>query len=491
MLLDDFVLEQNVEAFLSVFPQLEARKLVSIASRMKRLFENWQAKPSTRKALLSNIRQGDQACKFELTQREIEFLWGSKLWEQYPDQEELASAATKYFRKFIEEFVPSETRKELLLSPKDSQFRAWQERQIKRLESILNPEISAVAYKYPLCFELTKGCSVGCWFCGVSARSLSGTFLYTSQNRDLWRGILEVMQKFLGSAASACFLYHATDPFDNPDYEKFCEDAHGILGVFPQTTTAQALKDPSRTRDFLKLSLQKGQKHNRFSILSLQVLKQVHEKFSAEELAFTALEFQNKETEAEHQKVSSGRARQKYKKQHTSEDELWNDSDLSEGSITTVTGFLLNMVDSTVKLVSPCIADDHWTEGYRVHTERTFIDANHLKEILEEIRSTHMKAEVMSSDQVKFRRDLEHESTSEGFHVYTKFKTFKFSNAIYGKFLGEAICESDKTVEDLVAKLSTLKVPRKEVFKALNLLFRNGLLDDEYRFEQDYISNNH
>src|SRR6266516_439208 len=39
----------------------------------------------------------------------------------------------------------------------------------------------------PVAFELSKGCTVGCWFCGVAATKFEHTWRYTDENGRLWR----------------------------------------------------------------------------------------------------------------------------------------------------------------------------------------------------------------------------------------------------------------------------------------------------------------
>lgn len=240
------------------------------------------------------------------------------------------------------------------------------------------------------------------------------------------------------------------------------------------------MKDPARTRELLKLARQKGQKHNRFSILSLKMLAQVHEEFSAEELAFVELEFQNKEIEADEPKVNSGRVRERYKGR--TESELYKNADLSNGSISNVMGFLFNMVDRSVRLISPCIANNRWSEGYRIHDERTFSDVDYLETVLEEIISNHMPLTIRPRDLINFRQDLKYESLPDGFQVSTQFKAFKFRNGSYAKQLGELIRQSDKTAEEIAAMFDAWGITQDEVFQSLNLLFVCGVLDDEPNF---------
>lgn len=451
--------------------------MIETVAQVKRFFERWQADPEFKEQLFVNPHQAMKRYKFASNLDGLSFLWDSNFHEKPGNSEKEVRSLIKYLKEFIEQYAPIEIRKELLQPPEDPRFKAWWERQTARVDSISEPGTATIARAYPLSFELSQGCSVGCWFCGVSAPHLSKVFVYTDENKKLWKEVLKLMKQVLGPIASSGLCYHATDPFDNADYEKFCIDFYEILGTFPQTTTALAIKDPSRTRNFLNLSHSKGQKHNRFSILSLKMLKQVHEEFSPEELAFTSLGFRHKEVEDNESKVKSGRARTRYRNQvGNSYDEA---EDLSEGSISTTMGFLINMVELNIKLISPCVANDRWTEGYRIHLERSFTNASHLKTILNEILENHMPITVEHVGLIRFRSDLKYESFADGFQVSTRFKIFKFRNNIYAQHLGELVQQGNKTAQEISIALSAWDMPAEEVFKSLNLLFKLGILDDE------------
>ena len=148
------------------------------------------------------------------------------------------------------------------------------------------------------CFELAKGCSVGCWFCGVAAPKLGGMFQATPENRKMWRGALKVVRSVVGPGAKRGFCYWASDPLDNPDYEKFACDFHHILGTFPQTTTAIPLRDAQRTRRVLSLSQERGCDLNRFSVLTLKTFERIFQEFTPQELVYVELIPQNKESQS-------------------------------------------------------------------------------------------------------------------------------------------------------------------------------------------------
>ncbi len=243
---------------------------------------------------------------------------------------------------------------------------AWRRRQIQRCAWQLAAGNAEAIVHPPAAFELARGCSVGCWFCGVSAPKLTDLWRATPENLSLWREVLEAVGEVCGPAAGHSFLYWATDPLDNPDYELFCLVFRELFGSFPQTTTALALKDVERTRALLKLS---DSPVDRFSVLTLKQLLQIHEQFTPEELFRVELVLQNKESIGERSAAGKALSRLDPETAHAT-------------TIACVTGFLFNMPDRRVRLVSPCPSSEEWPDGYRVYAEATFADAAELRTIL-------------------------------------------------------------------------------------------------------------
>ena len=355
------------------------------------------------------------------------------------------------------------------------QFQAWRRRQIARTSSQMYQSIYKKIPHMLGAFELSKGCSVGCWFCAVSAPTLNDIFAYNSQNRDLWRGVLSLFKTIHGKAAKAGFCYWASDPLDNPDYENFCLDFYELLGAFPQTTTALAMRNPERTRKLLKLSLERGCLINRFSVLSLGLLNKIHQELTPEELAFVKLELQYQKSYVT--LSNSGRARDYYTKQKQ-KNQLKVDEKSLPGTIACVSGFLFNMVDRTVKLISPYNADDRWPLGYRIFEEGTFENVDDLKVLLEGMIARHMPLEIQPNDKIKFREDLEYESLSNGFKLFTRFKTYRFTSTPYAKYLGEIIYKDNKTAREIADYFRWQSIPSSYIYKDLNSMFELGLLAD-------------
>lgn len=469
-----FLQEWQTEDFYKIeeLSDAELEKNLIRGSQIKRFRERWRADPDFQQQFLTDPYQAVIHYNLNINSEDIKALWGEVIAER--DAGKPAPLSVEHDQKFYRK-IKFDMFHTIATSSREPRFKAWRERQIARASSQMRKSIHDEIPHMTAAFELSKGCSVGCWFCAVSAPRLGDIFTYSQENAKLWREVLGLLKDIHGSAAGAGFCYWASDPFDNPDYEKFCSDFYEVLGIFPQTTTALALKNPERTRSLLKLSLEKGCMMNRFSILSLKILDQLHKEFSPEELAFVKLELQNPESDGI--KADSGRARE-YNKRKAEKNQETLDEPV-QGTIACISGFLFNMVERSVKLISPYNADDRWPLGYRIYEEGTFTNVDDLKTLLEGMIDRHMPLTVRPNDLISFRRDLKYESLPDGFQVSTRFKTQKFRSAPYIKQLGEVINKGDKTVEEIASLFNVCGVPSLYIFQSLNLMFKNGILDDE------------
>ena len=127
---------------------------------------------------------------------------------------------------------------------------------------------------------------------------------------------------------------------------------------------------------------------DRFSIVSLGWLNTIHDNFTAEELLKVECIPQNREATATRQfKANAGRARKFAAKRR---DEL---VPADQGStIACVSGFLFNMVDRSVQLITPCAATERWPLGYWVLDQGTFATPRELRELLQTMIDKKLRA---------------------------------------------------------------------------------------------------
>jgi radical SAM family RiPP maturation amino acid epimerase len=323
-----------------------------------------------------------------------------------------------------------------------------------------------------LAFELTAGCSVGCWFCGVSAGKLQGAFPYSAENRRLWRGVLEQTVGLFGAAAQTGFCYWATEPADNPDYPRFIEDFHGTVGVLPSTTSATPVKDPAWTRRVLRLHEELGGLPNRFSILTLRMLDRVHATFTAEELFGVQMVLQNKE--AAQPKAHAGRAIERARRSGKPED----DNIVEGATIACVSGFLVNMVERSIRLVSPTPAGARWPLGYRTFGSARFDTAAEFGRAIEALILQHMPPTVAGATPLRFRPDLAYSRTDDGFELTSQGTHYALGGGGATGLLGDLLQEGRSTADDLTAALRLVGLDFLQVADLVQRLFDRGLLEE-------------
>lgn len=382
-------------------------------------------------------------------------------------QEPLAEAnppALRAYGRYLEQRRAHRERMRAECAPVSAPWRAWRERQIQRCQGQLPAHYDEAILHLPVAFELCQGCSVGCWFCGLSAARLESVFAATEPNRELWRQTLEALRDVAGPAAGRGIAFWATDPLDNPEYETLCQDFHRVLGRFPATTTALGSRDLDRTQRLLELSWAGGCEFNRFSILNLKQMDALTAHFPPEALLYVDLIPQTRG--ALRAKAQAGRARQRAGAVRP-----------EPATIACVSGFLVNMPARTVRLISPCEASERWPEGYRVHASATFADAGELRREIGRMVAEVMREAPPRDRPVRLRSDLTATSVVGGVALASPFgpvRRFPLSELAL-----RCLAEGRSSGADLALELEAHGEPMAETFHALNLLFEAGCLDEE------------
>jgi radical SAM family RiPP maturation amino acid epimerase len=352
-------------------------------------------------------------------------------------------------------------------------FHAWRERQIARCLGELGAFARALPHSV-IAFELSAGCSVGCWFCGISAERFQGAFRYTEEHAALWRAILGETAELFGPAAQTGFCYWATDPADNPDYPEFLEDFYHATGCLPQTTTAVPTRDVAFTRRVLRLSEQYRCMSDRFSILSLKAFDAVHAAFTAEELLHVYLLMQYTGSLTP-QLATAGRARLHLRKLAATHaggtPEQW--------TIACVSGFIVNMVNRTIQLTTPTRASDRWPLGYRIVGHARFATASDFRARIEELIAEHMAEGIGPAAVLRFRPDLTYHHRADGFELHSATGRFGLSGFAGARLLGDLLAEGRMTGGQLQAALAPRGADVFVVADAVQQLFDRALLDDE------------
>jgi len=463
-------------------------------ARIKRFFERWTADPRFRDALRERPAQAlaeveDALEPSQLTpileQHSGESFDPEAMFEWQPMQRvwKVARIKAEWIRSFyLERAIPAHPT-----------LKGWRERQIRRQVHDLGPFHASSNIHSSLSIELSSGCSVGCWFCALSPESLNGVFRWTAENETFFAGMLRVLAGPLGEAIGSGFLYWATDPFDNPDYERFCGAFHQATGVFPPTTTARHLVDVERTRRLLALAEANGCWLNRFSVLSRAQMARTHRTFTASELALVECLPLNREAGfaygnagrfrdralAEPELLEEQRKKLSTAPWHAGDARYRDSEEYANGTIGCVTGLVINLVRRSVELISPCTADDRWPLGSIVFAQATYDDLAGFQEAIEAIYGG-LRSDLRDEDVLHLAQGLRYESTRRGFRLVGRFETVEDFAAddepSATRALGEAVAEGGWSVERLCA---ASPLPRARVHRLLADLHQRGLLAEE------------
>jgi len=453
-----------------------SQEALSKIAHVKRFKERYTTDPAFRELVAADSRAAARRYNIAIDPEEVRPLWDIELRTASHDQQPPASELMKLCVEYGREIQKWEYRHKNGDTVLDPRLRFWRQQQIARCDSDLGAPMNSNRVHAPVCFELSDGCTVGCWFCAISADQFAGNFEYTPQNGRLWNEVLHVIRDIIGPAAQSGFCFWATDPFDNPDYEKFIADYQAVLGALPSTTTAKAHQDISRTRRLLDMWEELGFTYNRISIQSVRILETIHAEFTPEELIWARLNIVTKD--ASNKKAKAGRALVRINKlAERGIDYSEIGETMLEGTIACVSGFLFNMVKKSIKLITPCLASEHWPNGYKILDEGTFTNGADARKLMERMISDNMPTSVRDEQILGFRDELEYQTRPNGFVLASDRYKQNIEHFAYGRDLGEMIHAGSHTVSDIVHHLGNKGTAPQEIRTAIDVLFRNCLLD--------------
>jgi radical SAM family RiPP maturation amino acid epimerase len=449
----------------------------------KRFIERWYADQKFRDLAAVDARKAAENYGLIKDPEEIRILWDPTFRAEAPKDMPLTLAVRRYL-SYQREKAIGRDRYRKLSAPDNPRLAAWRARMVARCVSHLGGYKAEYVVHAPVCYELSKGCSVGCWFCSVSAPRLTDQFRHAPENARLWKETLTTFRDVMGPSAGMGFCYWASDPLDNPDYEDFLCDFHDCYGEFPQTTTAQPQKHVERVKKLLLLSEERGGFIDRFSILTLRQWNEILEAFDPADLIFVECIAQNKEA-FNSSKSISGRALDLHRKRvaRHQEDRVADDATFTTAC---VSGFLVNMVDRTVRVITPCHANERWKLGYWVLAQGTFQDGASLRKLLDRMIEDHMPTSVRHDRTIAFRSDLAFTEQDDGFVLTNRFRRHTARHDQTTRLLGSMIATGKHSAFDIATEAQrTFDTPLEHTFMWLNRLFDGGLLHEEPDGAQD------
>lgn len=359
--------------------------------------------------------------------------------------------------------------------PKNRKFNEWRNRRILSARSELG--FFGYTIDHPiLAFELGDGCSVGCWFCAFATQKLKKNFDYP-ENREFFRSVVKHCVDIFGKrAAGMALLYYGTEPHDNPHYIDFIKDHAEITGS-PSCTSTAIIHDVKWIRELIAYYRQYALPWPRLSVLSKGMLHKIHDLYTPHELRDVTLLMQMMENERP--KVSGGRIFDEHKGLRGRAPDKYLEDIVPQGSISCVSGFLINMVNQSIKLVSPCYTSSQWPYGYRVFDEDKFQGTGDFRDVVEKMIERNMSGSPLLHIPLKFRDDLLFKATEQGFDLISPNQVHHFKGKdVYGP-IGGMIAQGDMTCSEIYDNAEDEHGINLMIAMAvIKTLFDNGFLNE-------------
>lgn len=470
------------EHYRRIFDRRTPEQLRTLA-HIKRFMERLVGDKDFRAALADNVDDPKVVAErfgIDVDPMQMLPLWrGSHLRYRFKPEESAPWPLAALWDEYMQEMLRHRDllRDEGDMSAVSPRFHAWRARQIRRCMSELGGSAPSVTHPV-IAFELSEGCTVGCWFCGLSADRFKGYYEYNDEHAAAWRGVVGVAHEMFGPAARTGFCYWATDPCDNPDYDRFLLDYYGITGALPQTTTAAPLKDLALTRRVLALFDRYRTVTNRFSVLTSRQLNEIHATFSPEELMGVELVMQSKESLTA--KADAGRARERKEKlRAANRSEAISLVERDHTTIACVSGFLVSMKRGRVQLVTPVPGSERWPLGYRVIAERSFESPGEFRAGIESIIDEHMTGVLPPDKPIRFRQDLQYQAGRRSFNLRSRNIEHKVLDDVATVSIGDLIACGRFTASELISQAATNGEEMLAVADLLDQLHGAGVIDED------------
>lgn len=429
----------------------------------KRLRELFLGDPEVRKSISDNTETALAELGLKIPEQVVSALRSALADGQgwpFPDLDALVPAPHRSNWRHMARAFPIE----------NPAFKAWKDRQFHRTRGQFQLCHQELIQEIVAVYELSRGCSGNCGFCCFDAPALKDNLPWTPENARWWRDILEVVRQVLGPGAVAAAGYWATDPFDNPNYEDFTAEFQKVNSWHLRTTTLLWDRDFDRARRYLQLMKASGQPYSyRFSVVSLKQLRLLHRSFSPEALATVSVSVNNRQSLNLY--TPTGRARRLESRSS------WQGHFYEGSTSACLSGFLFNMLDRTVELISPCPPDPDHPKGYIVFAKRRFDTARDLEDTLNELIKTHMPIRPAEDERLQLRSDLAVACSGEQIEFKTRYLTKKLAGDHILPHYVDMLRSHDATPSRLRGFASLHAAGGDHADDFVDFLFANGLLN--------------
>jgi len=145
-----------------------------------------------------------------------------------------------------------------------------------------------------------------------------------------------------------------------------------------------------------------------------------------------------------------------------------------------VSGFLFNMVERSVKLITPCNASERWPLGYWVIAQGTFDTADELRTLMRSMIDESVRDSLGVLDTVRLRRDVKIVASPERLRVVSMGLGLAFDDQPQAPELAELLAAGTYTVEQVaLRRRESAGVPPAQTLAVLDRLFLGGFFDEE------------
>ena len=250
--------------------------------------------------------------------------------------------------------------------------------------------------------------------------------------------------------------------------------------MLPQVTTAQALRNVEWTRTLLRYQRQQPLSHHRFSVLTLGMLRRIHQTFTPEELLDVTLVMQHRE--ALERKVECGRAASR--------------PDRVEAE---------SQYRASEKIPQPGDVQDHLRVHVRVpreHGHRTdpddqpgdavgersprlcharrgqFRTGDEFRAFLERTVAAHMRERLGPDDTVRLWDDVGYERLDDGFRLTSRYRSQTVRGGPHHTRLGDLIREGTHTTSEITDELIQAGMPVLDALAWLDRVYQTGVIEE-------------
>jgi hypothetical protein len=149
------------------------------------------------------------------------------------------------------------------------------------------------------------------------------------------------------------------------------------------------------------------------------------------------------------------------------------------GTIACVSGFLVNMVERKVRLISPCSANERWPLGYMVFDEFCFATPSDFRAGVEAALSNAMKMTVGTNDPIRVHPRLAMTRHEDAVTLSNSAVSVKMKSQIESTVLAEMIATAATLGEIATARAARCGVPHVWTYQEVQGMWNEGMLDEE------------